>query len=441
MDWTALENRLAQAIGLDSSSLGTTVFRQAIDRRMRTREVATLPNYIELLDADSVELQVLVEELVVRESWFFRHAHAFDLLRRHATSTIAERRAPYRGLSFPCAGGEEPYSIAMSLREAGLDFHQFQVDAADISEVALQKAGGGKYGLRSVRVVAPAIQDRYFHVTSDGVEVRPEIRQAVRFTQANIVESQGVLHGNTYDAVFCRNLVIYLTPTARRRIMQDVNRWLSPGGLLFVGHAEMLSEFDELFEPVQERGAFAYCRRSAPKSMQLATPVPVPLPVRSSDLDTTPIARLSATPSNKGRYIHVIPSEAPSDPSSTKNSIELLHIGPSAASHELMRDELLDKVSDLSNASRHPEAIEACKQRLLQEGPSPQGYYLLGMVLQAAGLHEEAAQALERVIYLDPQHDEALLALSLLARRRGDVQIAKRFEQRSQRAHDRRVRP
>jgi tetratricopeptide (TPR) repeat protein len=175
--------------------------------------------------------------------------------------------------------------------------------------------------------------------------------------------------------------------------------------------------------------------------MQLATPVPVPLPVRSSDLDTTPIARLSATPSNKGRYIHVIPSEAPSDPSSTKNSIELLHIGPSAASHELMRDELLDKVSDLSNASRHPEAIEACKQRLLQEGPSPQGYYLLGMVLQAAGLHEDAAQALERVIYLDPQHDEALLALSLLARRRGDVQIAKRFEQRSQRAHDRRVRP
>ena len=231
MDWTALENRLAQAIGLDSSSLGTTVFRQAVNRRMRTREVATLPNYIELLDADSVELQALVEELVVRESWFFRHAHAFDLLRRHAASTIAERREPYRVLSFPCAGGEEPYSIAITLRETGLDFHQFQVDAADISEVALQKARVGKYGLRSVRVVAPAIQDRYFHVTSDGVEVRPEIRQAVRFTQANIVEAQGVLPGNTYDAVFCRNLVIYLTPTARQRIMQDVNRWLSPGGL------------------------------------------------------------------------------------------------------------------------------------------------------------------------------------------------------------------
>jgi chemotaxis protein methyltransferase WspC len=329
----------------------------------------------------------------------------------------------------------------MSLREAGLDLHQFQVDAADISEVALQKARGGKYGLRSVRVVAPAIQDRYFHVTSEGVEVRPEIRQAVRFMQANIVEAQVVLHGNTYDAVFCRNLVIYLTPTARRQILHDVNRRLSPEGLFFVGHAEMLSEFEVLFEPVHERGAFAYSRRSAPKAVQLATPVAVTASARSNDIGAAPIALLSATPSNKGRYVQVIPSEAPSNPSSTKNSIELLHVGPSAPSRELKRDELLQKVSDLSNASRHSEAIEACKQRLLQEGPSPQGYYLLGMVLQAAGLHEEAAQALERVIYLDPQHDEALLALSLLARRRGDVEVAKRFEQRSQRAHDRRVRP
>ena len=165
MDWTGLENRLAQTIGLESSALGSTVFRQSVGRRMRAREADTLPDYMKLLDSDSVEFQALVEELVVRESWFFRHAHAFELLRRHATSTMADRQQPYRVLSFPCAGGEEPYSIVMSLREAGLDFHQFQVDAADISETALQKARGGKYGLRSVRVVAPAIQDRYFRVT------------------------------------------------------------------------------------------------------------------------------------------------------------------------------------------------------------------------------------------------------------------------------------
>ena len=137
MDWTGLENRLAQTIGLEASALGSTVFRQSVGRRMRAREADTLPEYMKLLDSDGDEFQALVEELVVRESWFFRHAHAFELLRRHAVSTMVARQQPYRVLSFPCAGGEEPYSIVMALREAGLGFHQFQVDAADISETAL----------------------------------------------------------------------------------------------------------------------------------------------------------------------------------------------------------------------------------------------------------------------------------------------------------------
>jgi chemotaxis methyl-accepting protein methylase len=71
MDWTGLENRLAQTIGLESSALGSIVFRQSVGRRMRAREAEALPAYMKLLDSDSGEFQALVEELVVRESWFF----------------------------------------------------------------------------------------------------------------------------------------------------------------------------------------------------------------------------------------------------------------------------------------------------------------------------------------------------------------------------------
>jgi chemotaxis protein methyltransferase WspC len=99
---------------------------------------------------------------------------------------------------------------------------------------------------------------------------------------------------------------------------------------------------------------------------------------------------------------------------------------------------LARRVSALSSAARHPEAIEICEQQLRQNGPNPEVYHLLGMVFQAAGMYDEAKQAFERAVYLDPQHDDSLLSLALLARRRGDVQIADRFEQRSQRAHDRR---
>ena len=440
-DLTVLEDRLAQAIGLDSGSLGSTVFRQAVDRRMRARGVEALPAYIRLLDSDAMEFQALVEELVVKESWFFRHAHAFDLLREHAATTMTERREPYRVLSFPCAGGEEPYSIAMCLREAGLGFHQVQIEAADISETALQKARGGSYGLRSIRVVPPEIRDRYFRVTTESVEVLPEIRQAVRFAHANIVGSQSLLQGAAYDAVFCRNLLIYLTPAARQRVMQDVYRSLAPGGLFFVGHAEMLQEFETWFEPVRQRGAFAYGRRSATMPVPSESPAALSEATHPDDLNFGLVHLKVTAPTNKGRSVNLPQSEAPSVASPARNALQARsRVNPESTSQQTMDDDWVRSVTELSNASRYLEAIEACEQQLRQTGPSPQIYHLLGMVLQAAGLPVRAAQALERAVYLDPHHEEALLALALLARRRGDVQIADRFQQRSQRAHQRRLR-
>lgn len=423
MDWTALEAQLAQAIGLDATSLGSTVFRQAVDRRMQARDVAALPAYVRILDADAAELQALVEELVVNESWFFRHAHAFQVLREHALATMAQRQAPYRVLSFPCAGGEEPYSIVMALREAGLQFQQLEVDAADISATALQKARAGVYGLRSVRVVSPAILERYFRVAGDSVEVLPEIRSAVHFTLANIIETPSVLAGATHDAVFCRNLFIYLTKAARQQVLRDIDRALAPGGLLFVGHAEMNQEFEAYFEPVRQRGAFAYGRRSAaslvstaqtflPEISPRASTSPVPIPVRMS----MPLPR-----SRAGKRQ---PSNSPN------NSV-------APVSDSTSNDEAVRRASEFSNASQFPEAIEICEQQIRQSGPSAQVYHMLGMVLQASGLHEKAAAALERAVYLDPHHEDALLALALLARRRGDESVADRFQQRSLRAHDR----
>ena len=185
---------------------------------MRAREAETLPEYMKLLDSDGVSFRRS------SRNWSSEKAGSFGMHMplSFSAGTLHRRwstvNKPYRVLSFPCAGGEEPYSIVMSLREAGLDFHQFQVDAADISETALQTARGGKYGLRSVRVVAPAIQERYFRVSDQFVEVLPEIRQAVRFIRANIIDAQSVFPGDTFDAVFCRNLLIYLTPAARQRV-------------------------------------------------------------------------------------------------------------------------------------------------------------------------------------------------------------------------------
>jgi chemotaxis protein methyltransferase WspC len=439
MDWIGLENRLAQAIGLEASALGSTVFRQSVGRRMRARGANSVPEYMNLLDSDGDEFQALVEELVVLESWFFRHAHSFELLRRHAVSTMVVRQQPYRVLSFPCAGGEEPYSIVMALREAGLGFHQFQVDAADISEMALRKARGGNYRLRSIRVVAPDIQGRYFRIADQSVEVLTEIREAVRFIRANIIDAPCAFQGDNYDAIFCRNLLIYLTPAARRRVLQAVDGWLSPSGLFFVGHAEVLREIEGLFEPVQERGAFAFRRSPAAQAAQFERPAMLPECSRSGDQDVAPAHPPTSTKTSKSQSVKFTKSAAPDVPLTIqKLSEHKSRVSSSSASREACFDELARRVSAISSAARHPEAIEICEQHLRQNGPNPEVYHLLGMVFQAAGMYDEAKHALERAIYLDPQHEESLLSLALLARRRGEDQIAVRFEQRSQRAHDRR---
>jgi len=223
--------------------------------------------------------------------------------------------------------------------------------------------------------------------------------------------------------------------------MQDVYRSLAPGGLFFVGHAEMLQEFETWFEPVRQRGAFAYGRRSATMPVPSESPAALSEATPLDDLNFGLVHRKVTAPTNKGLSVKLPQSEAPSVASPARNALQARsRVNPESTSQQTMDDDWVRSVTELSNASRYLEAIEACEQQLRQTGPSPQIYHLLGMVLQAAGLPERAAQALERAVYLDPHHEEALLALALLARRRGDVQIADRFQQRSQRAHQRRLR-
>jgi len=265
--------------------------------------------------------------------------------------------------------------------------------------------------------------------------VLTEIRLAVRFTQANIVDVQNLMRGTFYDAVFCRNLLIYLTSDARQRVLQEVDRWLAPGGLFFVGHAEMLRELETRFEPVRERGVFAYLHR--PGASSPGGPLPQIAVVQPVELASRPARQLPAAPS--GRILARTEPIRRASPALGVPEIGA-RVGISSTSAEPVMDEWVQKVSELANLSRHSEAIAVCEQQLQTKGPSPQLYHMLGMVCQAAGLLEKAEQALERAVYLDPNHEEALLALALLARRRGAVQVADRLEQRSQRAHDRRPR-
>ena len=209
----------------------------------------------------------------------------------------------------------------------------------------------------------------------------------------------------SYDLIFCRNLLIYLTESSRSRVVSVLDRLLATDGVLVIGHADRLtpSDTEPRFIAVGERGAFAYRRvKSLPgpgQSSMLALPMPGwQAPVREKPgLQEPPIA--------KRRSAGWLPERT---------------IPPTISSTEDVGS-LLDRVTELVNRGQNEEAIAACEQHLRLQSPSAAVYYVLGAVHQSRGDQTRGEECLHKAVYLDPGHDEALLALALCAERRGDA--------------------
>ncbi len=428
-----LEDLLAGAIGLDPASLGPTLLLRAVHRRMRALELAREQDYVTRLQPGSSELQELIEELVVSESWFFRDSQPFILLRHYAGDWLtAPSGMIFRCLSLACATGDEPYSIAMTLMDVGFGRGQFEIDAIDISARALERARRGVYGPRALRVVEPRLKSLYFRTHPDGVEVAPEVRQTVRFLRGNLVKPETLLVRPPYNVIYCRNLLIYLTENARERAVQTLDQLLGPTGLLFVGHAERLPLLEARFAPVKFRGSFAYQRQTnannnntPPATDRLAS---LSKPVLSPSW--SPAVASSREPAVNG------PLDPVGQRTSGANPGERPQVFPVPTPDV---PELIERATELANRHEYEQALQLCDQSVRQRGPSAPAFYLLGMIRHALGDHVQAEQYLSRAVYLDGQHEEALLALSLIARRRGDHAAASNYQRRAERARQRKT--
>ena len=223
MDDTDVERRLRERFGYDPASAGPGLVARAVGVRMSALGVVEGDLYLALLDRSVHELDPLVEEVVVSESWFFRDELPFALL--------AERRkeSPFtRVLSVPCAGGQEPYSVAIALLDRGIALSRFHVVAVDLSRKALAEARKGVYSGNAFRSRDLAFRDRHFRRTADGYAVDDAVKESVEFRQGNLMAPDFLAGEPPFDAVFCRNLLIYLDEPARRRARSPGSTGCSP---------------------------------------------------------------------------------------------------------------------------------------------------------------------------------------------------------------------
>jgi chemotaxis protein methyltransferase CheR len=282
--------------------------------RARMRSVGLAPAaYLELISAGrgAAELAELVEAVRVGETRFFRHQSQIDALVQVVAPAIAARgRRPVRVWSAGCASGEEAYTLALVLARA-LPDQPLTVVATDVSEDALRVASRGRYPRAALRHVPEAWRAGFEDVAAgvpladgddddelrdDDVRVVPDIARRVSFAQANLVDGEAP-RGCT--VVWCRNVLIYFAPEARRRAVARLVGALEPGGWLFVGYSEQLRDVPEL-EPVRAADATIYMRRSGGAAANANTASPRRTPALGVPARVTPLGTPVPTPSSSG---------------------------------------------------------------------------------------------------------------------------------------------
>lgn len=409
----AVRALLRDHVGFSPATLGDSVYEDAIAARVRATGLSPALWY-ERLQHDASELDALVEALVVPETWFFRDENPFIELARHARKRAPDSRAPLAVLSLPCASGEETYSIAIALREAGLQPSQFRVDGIDVSMVSLARAAAGLYRSGSFRSSrAELSKQQWFVPTGDQFSLVPAARESVSFRRGNAMDPNLLRGAPPYDVIFCRNLLIYFDRPAREALVATLRSSLAMGGLLFLGHAESLTGFDDGLRRLPDVRAFGYERignsGASPALAQPPRPASVGRVTKAPRSDPWPPAAVAASGEARSRA-GLEPPRASASPSAASTDTAGAARDPLAAARALADQGAL------------AEARTLVEEALLS--PTADAFHLLGMICQEEGRFEEAERCLTRAIYLDNEHYASLVNMALLRERRGDPSAA-----------------
>jgi len=383
---------LRETIGLDAGSIGRGVVERAILDRQRAAGAADAIAYLARLRSSKEELQALIEAVVVPETWFFRDPGAFDALSsvvRHGAVPMATE--PLRLLSVPCSTGEEPYSMAMALLDAGVPSARFQVDAMEISTRALALAEAATYGRNSFRGSGAMGREHHFEPAPRGRRVCERVRRQVRFRHGNMLACPFAPGRDRFDIVFCRNLLIYFDRAAQDRAIQTLGALLKPEGLLFVGSSEGGLALNHAFVSAKLPMAFAFRR-----------------PHARADRSRTATKRRAARAT----------AAAPA---------------PAAAEARPVAAVTLEEIRAVADQGRFDEAAALCEEHVRAMGPSADAFCLLGVVRDAAGEVDAAAASYRKALYLEPAHADAVMHLALLVERQGREAEAKVLWSRARR--------
>ena len=449
-------------------------------------------SYLDRLDSDRREWEQIAALLTVPESYFFRHAdhlRAFSQIVVPATMEIHPHDPTLRILSIGCAGGEEPYTIAMTLLEHATLLHgwDFAIRGCDINPEALRHARRGVYTNWALRATPPSCRNRYFTATANRHRINDDVRRSIVFDECNALHLYKPEAAGTLDVIFFRNVLIYFSPEAIRAAISSAAHLLAPGGYLFLGPAETLRGVSDDFVLCHTHDAFYYRRKpaisslipyshrapalpgswlsqpangasngSAPEASRIHAELPNSLPPESAAL-SSPVLPLDTAwmqeierSTERVRGLHASRTRSQSPKSSPAHPASASRTAAEAMQHLLslliaehyaeILTEIATLPADLQNdpdaqlllALAHlnrreiAHADSVCRALLQRDSMNSSGHYILALCREQLADLPGAVKHDRIAIYLDPSFAMPHLHLALLARRSRDVRTARR---------------
>lgn len=209
----------------------------------------------------------IVEAMTTNETSFFRDIKPFDLFKETILSYLKQARTARKKIRIWCAAsssGQEPYTLAIVLKEAAVHFPgwSFEILATDISNDILAQAREGVYSQFEVQRGMPiALLLKYFTQNGDKWRINEDVRKMVKFEQFNLLDSMARL--GTFDVVFCRNVLIYFDETTKAKVLNNMAKQLEPDGFLMLGGAETVIGITDVFKPLPDKRGI-YVQQNSP---------------------------------------------------------------------------------------------------------------------------------------------------------------------------------
>lgn len=430
--------------GLHFDQRNRKILDRGLMRRMQAVRARSHRDYLDYLRRHAQsrgELKKLLALLTVGETYFFRYLPQFEAMKTSVLPELIRRNRQQRSMrlwSAGCSTGEEPYSLAILLREHFPHLKGWDIDiiGTDINPRSLKTAREGRYKARSLRVMDPAMIDRYFTAEGDGYRICDAIRNRVRFTHLNLQTDpypEPAKGTADVDVIFCRNVMIYFRTPTIMAILEGFHRCLNPRGYLFLGHAESLSTITTAFSRVPCDGGFFYQRLEDAPSADPAPPPssteheisadPCPEPPPSPPEPPVPVKETEMPPAPGGEDVYQAAEKAfqQEDFKTAKQKYDIVlrqnpsHVGA-----------LLGKGFVHANRGKYDRALQYCRKALESDDLAVGAYFLLGLIRELRGEAERAMHEYRKAVMLDIDFVMAHYNLGKTYRRLGRDRDARR---------------